>query len=188
MGRLPYLSTNVYRECLSRVQPHLKKCFEGISLLTFTEMLDVTQMQSGEGELIDLVTSISTSKARGAVEKWLVELEQLMKKSIHFVSPAGGPPAILTTCVSPAASEVSLGLLPQDKTYRMGPTVARSGHSVHYPTLLDCRGPRGHQEWRCRDQGVPRTEQPTDRRHRGHHPGEAEQTEPPDSWYVCPGG
>lgn len=42
-------------------------------------------MYSSEGERVQLIQNISTSEAKGAVEKWLVQVEDLMLRSVRDV-------------------------------------------------------------------------------------------------------
>uniref|UniRef100_A0A8C4WR96 Dynein, axonemal, heavy chain 12 n=1 Tax=Eptatretus burgeri TaxID=7764 RepID=A0A8C4WR96_EPTBU len=68
-----------------RVQPHLKKCFEGIARLEFLSNMDIKAILSSEGERVELIQPISTSEAHGAVEKWLLQVEEGMLSSVRNV-------------------------------------------------------------------------------------------------------
>ncbi|KAJ3194173.1 Dynein heavy chain 3, axonemal [Irineochytrium annulatum] len=67
-----------------RVQPHLKKCFEGIASLTFQDNTRIIAMCSSENERVRLKEVIEPAAAKGAVEKWLLQVEKVMQSSVHL--------------------------------------------------------------------------------------------------------
>ena len=67
-----------------RVEPHLKKCFEGIKKLTFNQHKEIEAMRSEENEQVTFVKLIKPQEAMGLVEKWLLQVEEVMKSSLKM--------------------------------------------------------------------------------------------------------
>ena len=79
----------------TRVQPHLKKAFDGIAALEFTDNLDILACYDGgnpkTAERIEFMYEATQHKpinpkdSGGNVEQWLVEVETIMKKSLAHI-------------------------------------------------------------------------------------------------------
>ena len=67
------------------IQYHLSKCFDGIDKVEFAENFDITHMKSKEGEIVELKEKLSTEKARGQIERWLFELENVMFATVRKI-------------------------------------------------------------------------------------------------------
>ncbi|XP_035775701.1 dynein heavy chain 3, axonemal-like [Anopheles albimanus] len=87
-ARFFFLSNDELLEILSetkdplRVQPHLKKCFEGIHALQFDQQMEIIAIISAEQEIIPCVRKVNPNLANGLVEKWLKEVETVMLESV----------------------------------------------------------------------------------------------------------
>jgi dynein heavy chain, axonemal len=66
------------------VQPHMDKCFEGIQKVEFSDKEEVTHMISAEGETVkfDKMVDVNEGDKKGNVEKWMLEIETAMRKSL----------------------------------------------------------------------------------------------------------
>jgi len=73
-----------------RVQPHLKKCFDGISALEFQANLDITACLDPGNERVPFCYEkvnhkmINPNESGGNVERWLIEVEAMMRKSVAY--------------------------------------------------------------------------------------------------------
>jgi dynein heavy chain len=66
-----------------RVQPYLAKCFEGIKSINFAEMLNITAMESAEGEVVKFSKIVNPADHNNAVELWLAAVEASMCDAIR---------------------------------------------------------------------------------------------------------
>jgi dynein heavy chain len=86
-GRFFFLSNDELLSILSEskdvelVQPHLKKCFEGINRVVFEDDLKISSFISGDKEQVPTFAMIDP-KEKG-VEVWMLELENMMKATIR---------------------------------------------------------------------------------------------------------
>eukprot|EP00931_Biecheleriopsis_adriatica_P059471 TRINITY_DN3558_c0_g2_i1.p1 TRINITY_DN3558_c0_g2~~TRINITY_DN3558_c0_g2_i1.p1 ORF type:complete len:4446 (+),score=1220.06 TRINITY_DN3558_c0_g2_i1:273-13340(+) len=87
--RFFFLSNDNLLEILSetkdprRVNAHVKKAFEGMQSLQFEEDLKISAMISPEKENVPFTTLVDPVAANGAVEKWLVQVEDAMIESLR---------------------------------------------------------------------------------------------------------
>lgn len=67
------------------VQPFVKKCFEAVKELDFDKTGEIVGMVSVEGEKIPFIDSVNPA-ASGAVEKWLLDVEADIRRTLHKIA------------------------------------------------------------------------------------------------------
>ena len=95
--RFFFLSNDELLEILSetkdptKVQPHLKKCFEGIQALVFDKDMAITHMVSSEKERVEFEYDnikeklIQPADSGGCVEIWLDQIQTAMRKTMAYI-------------------------------------------------------------------------------------------------------
>lgn len=65
----------------------MDKCFEGIQRVVFTDSEEVEAMVSAEGEKVSFSKKVDVNEGekKGNVEKWMLEIENVMKKSLKDI-------------------------------------------------------------------------------------------------------
>ena len=91
-ARFFFLSNDELLEILAetkdplRVQPFLKKCFDGLTGIEFREdSHEIVAMISPEGERVEMIETINPDDSHGAVERWLLDVERVMRATVKFV-------------------------------------------------------------------------------------------------------
>jgi dynein heavy chain len=87
--RFYFMSNDELLEILSetkdplKVEPYLKNCFEGIKKLVYNDIKEIEAMESAENEIVPFVKHVIPDEASGLVEKWLKQVEEVMRLSLR---------------------------------------------------------------------------------------------------------